>query len=31
MKQTLLHLPGIDAVDTNFALKTVKLSVALPI
>ncbi|HEY4365748.1 MAG TPA: Lrp/AsnC family transcriptional regulator [Steroidobacteraceae bacterium] len=31
MKQTLLHLPGIGAVDTNFALKTVKLSVALPI
>lgn len=31
MKQTLLHLPGVDAVDTNFALKTVKLSVELPI
>lgn len=31
MKQTLLHLPGINAVDTNFALKTVKLSVELPI
>ena len=31
MKHTLLHLPGVDAVYTNFALKTVKLSVALPI
>lgn len=31
MKRTLLHLPGVDMVDTNFALKTVKLSVALPI
>jgi Lrp/AsnC family transcriptional regulator len=31
MKKTLLYLPGIDAVDTNFAIKTVKLSAALPI
>ena len=31
MKQTLLHLPGVDSVSTNFALKTVKLSAALPI
>jgi Lrp/AsnC family transcriptional regulator len=31
MKQTLLHLPGVDSIDTNFALRTVKLSVALPI
>lgn len=31
IKQTLLHLPGINAVDTNFALKTVKSSVELPI
>lgn len=31
LKQTLLHLPGVDSVSTNFALKTIKLSVALPI
>ncbi len=31
MKQTLLHLPGVDTVDTSFALKQVKVTTCLPI
>jgi Lrp/AsnC family transcriptional regulator len=31
MKRTLLHLPGVDTVDTSFALKQVKITTALPI
>jgi len=31
MKRKLLHLPGVDTVDTSFALKTVKITTALPI
>jgi Lrp/AsnC family transcriptional regulator len=31
MKQTLLHLPGVDTVDTSFALKQVKVTTALPL
>jgi Lrp/AsnC family transcriptional regulator len=31
MKHKLLHLPGVDTVDTSFALKKVKVTTALPI
>ena len=31
MKHKLLHFPGVDTVDTSFALKKVKLTTALPI
>jgi Lrp/AsnC family transcriptional regulator len=31
MKQTLLHLPGIDKADTSFAMKQVKVTTCLPI
>lgn len=31
MKQTLLHLPGVDTVDTSFALKQVKVTTCLPL
>jgi Lrp/AsnC family transcriptional regulator len=31
MKHKLLHLPGVDTVDTSFALKKVKMTTALPI
>lgn len=31
LKKTLLHLPGVAAVNSNFALNTVKLTTDLPI
>ena len=31
MKEKLLHLPGVDTVDTSFALKQVKVTTCLPI
>lgn len=31
LKKVLLHLPGVSAVHSNFALKTVKLTTDLPI
>ncbi|AEG50937.1 transcriptional regulator, AsnC family [Sphingobium chlorophenolicum L-1] len=31
LKKTLLHLPGVDSLNSSFALKTIKLSTHLPI